>query len=93
MRLQTAIDNGKIDSNNEITEEILKDSGVVRRIRDGVRLIGNHQLKSKIQISVTSATKSAYDSVVKAGGTIALSQKSSSKDSEKNKNTVDDDND
>jgi len=93
LRLQTAIDNGKIDSSNEITEEILKDSGVVRRIRDGVRLIGNNQLKSKIQISVTSATKSAYDSVVKAGGTIALSQKSSSKDSEKNKNTVDDDND
>ena len=70
-----------------------KETGVVRRIRDGVRLIGNNQLKSKIQIKVTSATKSASESVTKAGGTIALSRKDSSEDTDKNKNTIDGDND
>lgn len=93
LRLQAAIDKGKIDLSNEITEEILKESGVVRRIRDGVRLIGNNQLKSKIKIKVTSATKSASESVIKAGGTIALSRKDSSEDTDKNKNTIDGDND
>jgi large subunit ribosomal protein L15 len=91
-RLQAAIDKGTIDTENEITEEILKQSGVVRRIRDGVRLIGNNQLKSKIEIKITSATKSASESVKKAGGTITVIKKVSPEESDKEKNTVDGDN-
>jgi large subunit ribosomal protein L15 len=91
-RLQAAIDKGTIDTENEITEEILKQSGVVRRIRDGVRLIGNNQLKSKIEIKITSATKSASESVTKAGGTITVIKKVSPEESDKEKNTVDGDN-
>jgi large subunit ribosomal protein L15 len=91
-RLQAAIDKGTINTENEITEEILKQSGVVRRIRDGVRLIGNNQLKSKIEIKITSATKSASESVTKAGGTITVIKKVSPEESDKEKNTVDGDN-
>ncbi len=47
---------------------------MVRRKRDGVRLIGGGELKAKVQISVAGATKSAAEAVEKAGGTIAVLQ-------------------
>jgi hypothetical protein len=49
-------------------------AGVVRRKRDGVRLIGGGELKVKVQISVTGATKSASEAVEKAGGSITVRQ-------------------
>jgi large subunit ribosomal protein L15 len=73
-RLQEAVDAGKIDVKSEITEDALVAAGVVRRKRDGVRLIGGGELKVKVQISVTGATKSASEAVEKAGGSITVRQ-------------------
>ncbi|HEY1415406.1 MAG TPA: uL15m family ribosomal protein, partial [Caulobacteraceae bacterium] len=47
-------------------------SGVVRRLKDGVRLLGKGELKSKIDITVHSASASAKAAVEKAGGKITL---------------------
>lgn len=71
-RLQTAIDAGKVDASAEITGASLAAAGVIRRVRDGVRLIGNGELKAKVQIHVAGATKSATAAVEKAGGTITV---------------------
>ncbi|TDJ60209.1 MAG: 50S ribosomal protein L15 [Proteobacteria bacterium] len=71
-RLQEAIDAGKIDAKSEITEDALIAAGVVRRKRDGVRLIGTGELTAKVQIKVTGATKSSIAAVEKAGGSIAV---------------------
>ena len=49
-RLQTAIDAKKIDAKKEITEDTLVEAGVVRRKKDGVRLLGNGELKAKVTI-------------------------------------------
>ena len=73
-RLQEAVDAGKIDAKAEITEDALVAAGVVRRKRDGVRLIGTGELKAKVQISVAGATKSASEAVEKAGGSITILQ-------------------
>ncbi len=73
-RLQEAVDAGKIDAKAEITEDALVAAGVVRRKRDGVRLIGGGELKAKVQISVAGATKSASEAVEKAGGSITVRQ-------------------
>jgi len=73
-RLQEAVDAGKIDAGAEITEDALVAAGVVRRKRDGVRLIGGGELKAKVQISVAGATKSAAAAVEKAGGSITVLQ-------------------
>ncbi len=73
-RLQTAIDAGKIDAGAEITEDALVAAGVVRRKRDGIRLIGSGELKAKVQISVAGATKSASAAVEQAGGSITVRQ-------------------
>jgi large subunit ribosomal protein L15 len=77
-RLQQAIDAGKIDPNKPIKGESLVEAGLVRRILDGVRLLGKGEIKSKVSLEVTGATKSAIAAIEKAGGTVqVLSAKSS----------------
>jgi large subunit ribosomal protein L15 len=70
--LQKFIDAGKLDAKAEITEEALVASGLVRRKRDGVRLLGKGALTAKVTMSVTGASKSAVEAVEKAGGTLTL---------------------
>ena len=71
-RLQQAIDAGRIDPKKEITEEVFKASGVVRRLRDGVRLLGGGELKAKVTVHVDGATKGAVAAVEKAGGKVVV---------------------
>ena len=71
-RLQKAIDDKKIDSKKPITATTLVEAGVVGRVRDGVRLLGNGELKAKIDIEVAGASKSAVAAVEKAGGKVTI---------------------
>ncbi len=71
-RLQAAIDAKKLDPKSPIDEDALVAAGVVRRKRDGVRLLANGALTSKITLTVTGASKAASAAVEKAGGAITL---------------------
>ena len=66
--IEKFIDAGKLDAKAEITEDILVASGLVRRKRDGIRILAKGELKSKLKISVTGASKAAIEAVSKAGG-------------------------
>lgn len=70
--LQKAIDNKKIDAKSEITEDSLVAAGVLRRKKDGVRLLARGELKAKVSITVTGASASAIAAVEKAGGKVTL---------------------
>jgi large subunit ribosomal protein L15 len=70
--LQNAIDNKKLDPKTEITEDTLVASGLVRRKRDGVRLLARGELKTKVNITVTGASAAAIAAVEKAGGGVTL---------------------
>jgi large subunit ribosomal protein L15 len=70
-RLQQAIDAGKLDPSQPIDGEALVKAGLVRRIKDGVRLLGSGELTAKVDLSVHSATPSARKAVEDAGGTLA----------------------
>lgn len=69
-RLQQAVDKGLIDAKATVDEDMLVKSKVISHKRDGVRLVGNGTLKSKISLKITGATKSAAEAVSKAGGSI-----------------------
>lgn len=71
-RLQEAIDSGKIDAKATINAETLVKSGLLRRAKDGVRLLGRGELKAKITIEVYGATKTAIEAVEKAGGSVKI---------------------
>ncbi|MDI7775126.1 50S ribosomal protein L15 [Asticcacaulis sp. EMRT-3] len=67
-RLQDAIDAGKLDAKQPIDAAALKAAGVIRRELDGVRLLGEGELKAKVELSVYSASASAVKAVEAAGG-------------------------
>ena len=71
-RLQDAIDAKKLDASATINAEALVKSGVLRRAKGGVRLLGRGKLKSKVSIEVHGATKSAIEAVEKAGGSVKI---------------------
>jgi len=71
-RVQQAIDAGKLDAAALIDVEALVAAGVLRRAKDGVRLLGGGELKAKVNIAVAGASKSAIAAVENAGGSITV---------------------
>jgi large subunit ribosomal protein L15 len=69
-RLQKAIDAKMLDPKKLIDEDILVASKVIRRKRDGVRLLANGELKTKVELKITGASKAAREAVEKAGGKV-----------------------
>ena len=69
-RLQDAIDAGYLDAKKPIDEKTLVEARVVRRPRDGIKLLGKGELKAKVKLTVSKATKSAAEAVQKSGGSI-----------------------
>ncbi len=82
-RLQRAIEAGKLDANNPVTVEAMRAAGLVRRVRDGVRLLAKGELRSKVTIEVTGASKAAVAAVEKAGGKVVLPEPAPSPDKPK----------
>ncbi len=82
-RLQQAVDAGKLDVTATIDAEALRVAGVIRRVLDGVRLLGNGELTAKVTLEVAGATKSAVAAVEKAGGSVAVSAPKKKTDAEK----------
>ena len=71
-RIQTAIDAKKLDPKATIDAAALKAAGVIRRPKDGVRILSGGELKAKVTIEVAGASKTAVEKIEKAGGTIKL---------------------
>ena len=71
-RVQAAVDAGLLDAKQPITVDALKEAGLIRRTKDGVRLLGHGELKSKLAFEVTGASGSAIKAVEAAGGTVTL---------------------
>jgi large subunit ribosomal protein L15 len=71
-RLQQAIDAGRLDAAGKIDAEALVKAGVLRRAKDGVRILGGGEIKARVALSVYGASKSAVAAVEKAGGTVEI---------------------
>jgi large subunit ribosomal protein L15 len=71
-KIQGAIDAGALDGNKPITVEALKEAGLIRRAKDGVRLLGSGEIKRKLAFEVTGASQSAVKAVEAKGGTVTF---------------------
>jgi large subunit ribosomal protein L15 len=71
-RLQEAIDAKLIDGKNPLDADALVKAKVIRRKRDGVKLLFKGELKSKLQLTVSGATKGAIAAIEKAGGKVTI---------------------
>ena len=74
-RLEQAIAAGKLDAKKAMDAAVLIAAGVVRREKDGLRLLGKGELKTKLNITVHSASASAVAAVEKAGGKVTTTKK------------------
>ena len=73
-RVQAAIDAGKLAAGATVTAEALKAAGILRRVKDGVRLIGPGELKVAVTFEIAGASAPAIAAVEKAGGKVVVTE-------------------
>ncbi len=73
--LQAALDSGRLEAGKPIDVAALVAAGILRRPKDGLRLLGEGELKAKVAITVNHASATARAAVEKAGGSITLIEK------------------
>ena len=71
-RIQAAVDRGALDAKDTVDVEAMVRGGVLRRAKDGVRLLGRGEIKVALQFAVHGASKSAIAAVEKAGGAVKV---------------------
>jgi large subunit ribosomal protein L15 len=81
-KVQAAIDAGLIDSKAPVDAAAMVKAGLMRREKAGVKLLGDGELKSKVEFSVWRASKSAVAAVEKAGGTVRILAPAKEEDAE-----------
>jgi large subunit ribosomal protein L15 len=69
-RIEKAIEAKKLDVKKAIDAEALIAAGVIRRAKDGVRLLGDGKISSKLTLKVWSASASAVKAIEAAGGSV-----------------------
>jgi large subunit ribosomal protein L15 len=71
-KLQVAIDNGKVDSKETIDYAKLQQAGIVCKSKDGLKLLGKGEFKTRVTIEVSGASKVAIAAVEKVGGKVVV---------------------
>ncbi len=71
-RIQQAVEAGKLDASAPVTLEALIAAGVVSKPRDGVKILGQGKLETKLAFEVSAASKSAVAAIEAAGGSVKL---------------------
>lgn len=73
--LQQAIDEKRIDASKPVDLEALVAAGIVRRGKDGLRLLGSGEITAKVSLTVDHASGTARAAIEKAGGSVTLIEK------------------
>jgi len=71
-RIQQAIDAGKLNAAATVTVDTLIAAGLVTKPRDGVKILGQGEIKAKLAFEVAAASKSAIAAIEGAGGSVKL---------------------
>ena len=71
-RLEQAVEANKLDAKKPVTAEALVEAGVLRRVRDGVRVLADGEAKTKFTLEVAGASKAAVEKIEKAGGKVTI---------------------
>ena len=71
-KLQSYIDNGFLKIDKEITETDFVSSCSIKKSPNGFKLLNKGELKSKINLSISKATKSSIELIQSLGGNINI---------------------
>lgn len=62
----------KLDNDTEVTAELLKEKGLINKINDGIRVLGNGELSKKLTVKAAHVTAGAKQKIEKAGGSVEI---------------------
>lgn len=71
-RVEQAVAAKKLDAKKPVTAQALVEAGVLRRAKDGVRLLSDGEAKSKLNFEIAGASKAAVAKIEKAGGSVTV---------------------
>ena len=60
------------EDGTEITAAMLKEMGVINKVNDGLKVLGDGELTKKLTVKAAKFTKSAEEKILAAGGTIEV---------------------
>ena len=62
----------RFEPNTEVTPELLKDAGLVKQVRDGIKILGNGEVTKPLNVTVHAVSESARQKIEAAGGTVRV---------------------
>lgn len=65
-------DLNKFDAETNVTPELLRELGMVKQVRDGVKILGNGVLNVKLNVRAHGFSKGAEDKIKAAGGSVEV---------------------
>ena len=83
-RLQKAVDDKKLDAKASVDAEALIAAGVIKRTRDGFRVLADGDISAALSITGAGISKSAQEKLEKAGGSFTVAESGSAKAAEVN---------
>lgn len=70
--LQDMIDAKRIDASKPISAASLKEAGVIKSLKDGLKILGQGSIKSAVTIEVAGISQTAKAAIEKAGGKVTV---------------------
>ncbi len=70
--LQKAVEDGKLKAGQTVDVAALIAAGVLRREKDGLRVLGTGELKTKLSVSANGASATAKAAIENAGGSLSI---------------------
>ena len=72
VQIQSLLDKKKIESKEEITDELLLKKKIIKKRLNGIKILGKGEIKSKIIIQAQKASKNAIKKIEKIGGKVNI---------------------
>ena len=72
LKLQSLIDKKILNTNEEINVNLLLKKKIIKKKLNGIKILGNGEIKNKIKIQATKISKSALKKIEKVGGKVEL---------------------
>ena len=65
-------DLNRFDDNTEVTPELLLEAGIIRKLHDGVKVLGEGELNKKLTVKATKFSKTAAEKIEANGGKVEV---------------------
>ncbi len=67
-------DLNRFEDGTEVTAQLLKEKRVIRKLNDGLKVLGNGEITKKLTVKADKFTKTAQEKITAAGGTAEVNE-------------------